>query len=179
MHSLPPMDMPAVPDSTRRVFTDRARRRAGGMDQGLLSELIGYNLRRAQVSLFQGLQTVLAQFDVTPGQFGVLYLIHRNPGASQSDLGAALGIDRSSMVAVIDRLEKRGLVVRAPSPEDRRSYALQLSANGEEVVRRMVPLVEQHDRAIARLLSDAEQAELLGLLRRIGDAGASGDAVGP
>src|SRR6056297_282347 len=140
----PSTETRAVSETSRRVFTERARRRAGGMDQGLLSELVGYNLRRAQIGVFQGLQAALGAFDVTPGQFGVLYLIYRNPGASQSDLGAALGIDRSSMVAVIDRLEKRGLVVRAPSREDRRSYALKLSDAGRDAVSRMIPLVQEH-----------------------------------
>ena len=108
----------------------RARGRGSRPDPGLLPELIGYNLRRAQVAVFQDFQASMAEFDITPGQFGVLILIRQNAGLSQSELGGALGIDRSTMVAVIDRLENRGLVIRAPSPTDRRSYGLRLSAAG-------------------------------------------------
>lgn len=116
----------------------------------------------------------MAPFDITPGQLGVLLLIGENPGLSQSDLGAALGIDRSTMVAVIDRLEGRGLVIRAPSPTDRRSYALQLSAEGSALLERLIPQIEAHERMIAGDLSAEERAALIGLLRRLGGDHATG-----
>jgi len=144
------------------------RDRAADIDLGVLPTLIGYNLRRAQLKVFQNFQSTMAPFDVTPGQFGVLALIGENAGLSQSDLGAALGIDRSTMVAVIDRLESRGLVVRAPSPDDRRSYALQLSDNGKKTLADIMPRLREHESAIASALSKSEQAMLISLLRRIG-----------
>jgi DNA-binding MarR family transcriptional regulator len=145
----------------------RSRPSEERVDQGMLPQLIGYNLRRAQANALQSLQSLMAPYDITPGQFGALYLVFQNPGLSQSDLGAALGIDRSSMVAVIDRLEARGLVVRAPSPMDRRSYALRLSEAGTELVDDLAPQVREHDRVIAHQLSGAEQAALVDLLQRL------------
>lgn len=134
---------------------------------GLLPGLLGYSLRRAQVAVFQDFQAALADYGLTPGQFGVLVLIRENPGLSQSELGAALRIDRSTMVAVIDKLEARSLVERAPSPRDRRSYALHLTATGDRVLAAMIPRVEAHERAIARDLSPAERATLQDLLGRL------------
>lgn len=144
------------------------RGRDAEISYGVLPTLIGYNLRRAQLKVFQNFQSRMAPFDVTPGQFGVLTLISENAGLSQSDLGAALGIDRSTMVAVIDRLESRGLVVRAPSPNDRRSYALQLSDHGKQTLADIMPELHRHESAIAAALSKSEQATLISLLRRIG-----------
>lgn len=57
-----------------------------------------------------------------------------NRGLSQSELVAALGIDRSTLVAVIHGLEKRALVKRHPSPTDRRSYALALTDAGTDLL---------------------------------------------
>ena len=58
----------------------------------------------------------------------------------------------STMVAVIDRLEGRDLVVRAPSPNDRRSYALRLSAHGKKVVADIMPRLREHETTIAGTL---------------------------
>jgi len=144
------------------------RGRSAEIDYGVLPSLIGYNLRRAQLKVFQNFQSAMAPFDLTPGQFGVLTLINENEGLSQSDLGTALGIDRSTMVAVIDRLEGRDLVVRAPSPSDRRSYALRLSAHGKTVMADIMPRLREHEATIASALSDSEQSTLISLLRRVG-----------
>ena len=149
-------------------------RRARGRDQkpaqldfGLLPDLVGYNLRKAQIAFFQSFQDAVAPHDITPGQFGVLILIRDNTGLSQSELGMAVGIDRSTMVAVIDRLENRGWVVRAPSPTDRRSDALELSAEGERLVSDLIPKVQAHERSMLGDLAAGEQQALLDLLRRI------------
>ena len=72
--------------------------------------------------------------------------------------------------AVIDRLEGRGLVVRDPSPKDRRSYALRLSDKGENLLSDLIPMVEKYDRQAAHRLTDDEVVTLVDLLRRmVGD----------
>jgi len=134
---------------------------------GLLSTLLGYHLRRAQVAAFQNFAEVVGASELTPGQFGVLVVIDANPGLSQTRLGGALGIDRSTVVAVIDRLEARGLVVRRPSPHDRRSHALHLSETGAATLRRVTERVRAHEKIIAGDLSDPELATLLSLLDRV------------
>ncbi|WP_245636739.1 MarR family winged helix-turn-helix transcriptional regulator [Azospirillum thiophilum] len=131
---------------------------------------MGYNLRKAQVAVFQSFQTAVAPHDITPGQFGVLIMIRENEGLSQSDLGTAVGIDRSTMVAVIDRLESRGLVVRAPSPNDRRSYALRLSPEGQSLMDDLIPRVQAHDQGMVKDLSPEEQVQFIDFLRRVSRA---------
>ena len=164
-----------VNDTERNNLADRRSRsrngKSGKMDLGPLPDLIGYNLRRAQIAVFQSFQAAVAPHDVTPGQFGVLIMIMENEGLSQSDLGTAVGIDRSTMVAVIDRLESRGLVVRAPSPNDRRSYALRLSDKGTELMQELIPRIQAHDRGMVKDLSAAETTQLIDFLRRIARAG--------
>lgn len=143
------------------------RRGRDSIENGMLDTLVGYHLRRAQVAVFADFARAMAGLDVTPGQFGVLVLIAANKGLSQSALGLALGLDRSTVVGVIDQLERRGLVVRAPAPGDRRSYALKLSAKGEILRREVARRVRMHERRIARGLSETERTALIDLLRRI------------
>jgi DNA-binding MarR family transcriptional regulator len=135
---------------------------------GILTGLIGYQVRRAQVAVFQHFNEVFKALDLTPGQLGALVLIHANPGLSQSALGAALGVDRSTVVPLIDRLEARGVVIRAPSPRDRRSHALQLSPAGTALLAEAEACVRAHEATIAHRLSDGERRTLLELLAKIG-----------
>ncbi|MCZ6740922.1 MAG: MarR family transcriptional regulator [Alphaproteobacteria bacterium] len=142
------------------------------INHGVLTELVGYGLRRAQAAVFSHFLGSVGKLGVSPGQFGVLVLIKENRGLSQSALAKALGIERSTMVAVIDRLESQGLVQRVTSETDRRSYALALTPEGAELLARVTPLVRQHERQIAARLSAREKVMLMEMLERV--AGAAG-----
>jgi DNA-binding MarR family transcriptional regulator len=153
--------------------TSRPRvRRAGakgGLDYGILTGLLGYRLRRAQAVVFAHFLETVGQAGISPGQFGVLVLIQENEGLSQSALAKGVGIERSTMVAVIDGLQERGWVQRVASKRDRRSYALSLTAAGRAFMARITPEVEAHEREIAAGLSAEEKEQLIGLLARIAD----------
>jgi DNA-binding MarR family transcriptional regulator len=142
-------------------------RGASSIERGMLTSLLGYHLRRAQIVVFQNFKETMGAVAITPRQFGVLTVIDKNPGLSQTQLGNVLGIDRSTVVAVIDKLESRGLVARMTAPGDRRSHALRLSEAGMRLLRRLEELVRVHERHIARHLSAADQARLIELLDRI------------
>ncbi len=137
------------------------------VDYDILPELVGYHLRRAQSVVFDDFLRTMAAQQIAPGQFGVLVLIAANPGLSQSALARAVGVERSTMVAVIDRLQARGLVERRRSAADRRSYALGLSAAGRRLLARLKPMVRRHERRVTQRLDAAEKATLIGLLRRL------------
>ena len=137
-------------------------------DYGLLPNLLGYHLRRAQSAVFQDFAASMNGTDITPGQFGVLALIQANSGLSQTRLAQILGIDRSTLVAVLDKLERQGLVERAARPNDRRSHALKLSRQGQTRFEALARLVKKHEARIARQLSSRERQMLIELLQRIG-----------
>lgn len=135
-----------------------------GLSRGLLNELIGYHLRRAQVAIFKHFsQTVGAAEAITPGLLGMLEMISANPGLSQSRLAEAMEVDRSTIVTTIDQLEKRGLVVRGRSPTDRRSYCLELTDKGRAAIRRIEVLALQHEEDFAAHLTERERQELIRL----------------
>jgi DNA-binding MarR family transcriptional regulator len=133
----------------------------------LLPGLIGYQLRLAQLAVFGDFAAQLKDHDVSPGRFGVLVLIAANPGMTQSLLAAATQLDRSTMVAVIDQLESRGLVERRASPTDRRSNALVLTAAGEKLLKQLKRRVKLHEARIAEAMTPEESATLVKLLGRI------------
>jgi len=144
-----------------------SRLNAGETGEGLLPELLGYHLRRAQLAVFADFARSMTGIDLTPGQFGVLVRIAANPGLTQSALGRAVGIERSTVVSVIDRLEKRGLVIRGEAIGDRRANALALSAEGQKLLRDATRRVRMHERRIARGLTPAEAKSLIALLQKV------------
>src|SRR5256885_12550863 len=93
--------------SARRAEATGDTGRAGEREPvkiGRLEPLLGYALRSAQIRVFQDFANEMKELGLTPGQLGTLFLIEANRGLSQSELGAALGIHRSSVVPLIDRL---------------------------------------------------------------------------
>src|ERR671910_84075 len=109
---------------------------------------------------------MLASVGLTPALFALLNVIGAREGAIQQELGAMLGIDPSTMVALVDRLEQAGLAKRRPAPRDRRAREVVITAKGRrqlEAARRKVADVE--DEVLGGLGGD-ERDQLMTLLRR-------------
>lgn len=134
---------------------------------GILENIIGYQLRRAQTALFQNFAKKEYLNSITPGQFGLLVKIKNNPGISQTALAKADGIERSTLGEIIDRFEERGLVERRKHAVDRRAYALHLTAKGVAFLDEVVPLVFENDADMTNNFSEDEKKELLRLLKML------------
>ncbi len=137
------------------------------LSRGILPELLGYRLRRAQTAVFKHFAQAVGVEDVTPGLFGMMQVIAANPGLSQSRLAEVMDVDRSTIVAVIHRLAALRLVARLPVPGDARSYALAVTRKGASALRRMEDLVRRHEDEIAAVFSPAERRTLMALLARL------------
>lgn len=139
-------------------------RRAAPLRPGVLPGLLGYRLRLAQQAVFRDFASGVAE--ISPGRAGMLLLIEANPGVTQSRLALAVGLDRSTMVGVIDALEARRLVERRRG-DDRRTNGLWLTGGGRAFVARLKRRIEIHERRVAAHLSAAERAQLLALLEKL------------
>ncbi|HXW65152.1 MAG TPA: MarR family transcriptional regulator [Burkholderiaceae bacterium] len=137
------------------------------IDLNLLPELVGYQLRLAQIAIFRDFSSTLGELDMTPGLFGVLVIIDANSGLTQNALAKATHLDRSTVVTVIDKLEQRGLVERRAAVPDRRAYALVLTAAGSKLLKRLKALVSEHEKRLCKNFSIAERDQLVRLLQRI------------
>ncbi|HEV2673458.1 MAG TPA: MarR family transcriptional regulator [Aliidongia sp.] len=137
------------------------------IDLDILPELLGYQLRRAQVRVFNSFLKRLDELDVSPGEFGLLVLVGANPGLNQNALAKAIGSNRSLLVPMLDKLEARGLVAREKSAADRRSHAVVPSRAGQLLITRLKGVVRDHERQVTTSLSDEERQTLLRLLCRL------------
>ena len=143
--------------------------RPAPVDIGALTCLIGYMLRRAQIAVFQDVFRAFAEVGIRPAQFSVLTVLAHNPGRTQSQVSAALGIKRTNFVALIDSLERRGLAERRPAPSDRRSHALHLTNAGKATVRRLNRMVDKLEAGMISRVGRGRRALLLELLTRLAE----------
>jgi DNA-binding MarR family transcriptional regulator len=130
---------------------------------------VGYAVRRAQIAIFGDFLESLREVDLRPAQFGVLVVIDDHPGMRQSDVCAGLGIQKANFVPLISELEARGLVVREPGANDRRAYALHLTAQGAALLRRARELHARHEARLTERIGRRGRAQLLLLLNRLAD----------
>jgi DNA-binding MarR family transcriptional regulator len=95
-------------------------------------------------------------------------LIRTQGPRSQQYIGEALRIDRTTMVGVIDDLERRGLVQRVRDPDDRRRYAVSLTDKARELVEgELVGIDAEVNAELTTLLSEAEHKRLNALLVKL------------
>ncbi|MFZ1106133.1 MAG: MarR family transcriptional regulator [Hyphomicrobiaceae bacterium] len=141
-----------------------------------LPTYVGYQVRRTQARLFSELESALKAFALTPGSFGVLTLIHANPGVTQGALAVAFGVDKSTMSPVIVRLEQRGLVRREVLASDRRRQALFLATAAEPTYRAARDRMRAVEADIAARLTKTEQRELGRLLAKLQSKGGPDEA---
>ncbi|CAA9410558.1 MAG: hypothetical protein AVDCRST_MAG35-1392, partial [uncultured Quadrisphaera sp.] len=101
-----------------------------------LTDRTAFLLRLALARAEAAGEQALAGLGLTGREYGVLALLESGPRRAQHHLGAVLGIDRTTTVALLGGLQARGLVDRAPDPADRRAHRVALTGAGEELRQR-------------------------------------------
>ena len=127
------------------------------LDQSSLQQLVGYNLRRAEVHMRQLVIKAVSEWDVRPPEYSALALIAGNELVTQADLGQALNIKRPNMVTLIEKLERRGLVKRQVHELDRRNHILTLTEKGEALLADIDGMLHDMDRQWTACWSDKER----------------------
>lgn len=134
------------------------------IDLGVLSDHLGYFVRRFQISIFQDFIRRLSRIDISPAQFSVLVIIGANEGLSQAELGTTLGIERARLVRMLHLLDRRGLTERLPSSADGRRHALRLTRAGQVQLKQAKALAAQHEASLlSKLGSERYRLMLEGL----------------
>lgn len=109
----------------------------------------------------------LALLDVSVKQHAVLTVLAADGPMPQQELGHRLGIDRTTIVDVVDGLDQKGLIERRRNPADRRAYLLTLTPSGERARDRGADLVGVAERKLLGALDEQERRILIGLLARV------------
>ncbi len=137
------------------------------IDYSILPELLGYQLRLSQIAVFRDFADSAGDSRISPSLFGVLVILDANPGLKQTELAEAVRLDRSTVVSVIDKLERQQLVQRKRVEGDRRTNALALTAEGQALLKQLLPRIREHDQRISQELSGDERETLIRLLAKV------------
>jgi DNA-binding MarR family transcriptional regulator len=128
----------------------------------------GYLLRRLHQIHYALFFEECAGYDITPVQYGLLTTLSLNPNLDQNSLARELGIDRTNVADVLNRLAGRGLVERRRSPNDARMVLARLSRGGERLTRKMYrPMQRAQRRLLSPLLPQERNALMITLIRLI------------
>lgn len=131
---------------------------------------LGFLVAKAKQLLSDELDVALRDSGLQIRHFAVLSLIRRRAGLRQTDLCEVLGVDRTTMVKVVDDLEGAGLLRREPHAADRRAHALQMTEAGEQWHSRTLVPVMDHEQQFLAPLSPGERALLQEMLTRLVDS---------
>lgn len=149
-------------------------------DTRYLETLVGYNARRAALSVIAIFLRRMAPYDLRPVDFSVLTVIAHNPGVTSRQICAALDILPPNLVGMVKALLKRKLITRKPHPNDGRALGLHLTAAGVRLHREAQATATELEAEATAALTPAEVQTLIDLLRKVyrpGEAGAgNGDA---
>jgi DNA-binding MarR family transcriptional regulator len=96
-------------------------------------DVLGYLIKHAHLELEKKTDAALAGLGVTSRDLGALRVIAGGEARSQQEVAGVLGVDRTSMVSLLDTLESRGIVARRPSEHDRRRNVVELTGTGRQL----------------------------------------------
>jgi DNA-binding MarR family transcriptional regulator len=166
----PPYGVPACRDawdSVDRVLADWARERP---DLDFTPVGVVTRLARVRGHLDAGVASVFAQFGLTAADFLVIVTLRRT-GAPyrmpQARLMDALGLTSGTVSVRLDRLERRGIVTRAPDPASARGSLIQLTGAGLALFDQVAPVHLANEARLLGALSADERLALAGLLRHL------------
>lgn len=130
-----------------------------------LAEDISFLLARANALSVSAANAALAPFGLRARSFSVLACVADGGTPTQRELADFLRLDPSQVVAIVDDLERRGLVERAPDPADRRANIVLCTSDGAALTKRAAQAAGDAERATHSTLTEGERPQLLSLLR--------------
>jgi MarR family 2-MHQ and catechol resistance regulon transcriptional repressor len=125
-------------------------------------------LARAYSAVARRIDADIARHGLTTTEFGILEVLRHKGPLLLGEIQRKVLVTSGGITYLVDRLEAKGLVIREPSPDDRRARFAVLTAAGTELIDRIFP---DHARCVARAMSglDAgEQSDAAALLRKLG-----------
>jgi MarR family transcriptional regulator, temperature-dependent positive regulator of motility len=123
-----------------------------------------YLLYKAGTLARQRWSDMLAQLNVSRGQYGALMALHEAGRLGQHRLAELIGVDPRNAVPIVDSLAEQGLVSREVDPSDRRRRVLELTARGQTVAGNLASVAADIETDLLRPLDPGQQASLRRML---------------
>ena len=142
---------------------------AGDEDIGEIRNIVGFHIRLAHGAVYRHFTETFAHLDLTQKQVSVLWLVDDHPDIAQAGLAQRMRMDRATTMAIVNRLESKGYLVRRKSRSDGRKQALNLTEAGRRTLAAAKRAINQHELWLKSRFTEKEVAKLIELLTRIHD----------
>jgi DNA-binding MarR family transcriptional regulator len=139
----------------------------GDDDIGEIRNIVGFHIRLAHGAVYRHFMESFAHLDLTQKQVSVLWLVDDHPDIAQTDLAKRMRMDRATTMAIVNRLESRGYLVRGKSASDGRKQTLNLTESGRKALVTAKAAIWQHERWLKSRFTEREIVKLIELLTRI------------
>lgn len=125
-----------------------------------LSGRLGYLLKHAQLRMAELSTKALASYGINGRELAVLAVLAGHEPSSQLQVAQRLSVDRTTMVALLDTLEDKGLVSRHPHADDRRRNVVELTEKGQDILASATVASDAAERAFLSPLDARAAAQL-------------------
>lgn len=139
----------------------------GADDIGLLQDIVGFHIRLAYGAVYRHFTETFSDLELTQKQVSVLWLIDDHEDIAQTDLASRMRMDRATTMAVVNRLQSRGFVVRGKSASDGRKQTLHLTPAGEKALVVAKDAIARHEEWLKSRFTAKETKQLIEMLTRI------------
>ena len=139
----------------------------GAEDIGEIRDIVGFHLRLAHGAVYRHFTESFAELNLTQKQVSVLWLVDDHPGIAQTGLAQRMRMDRATTMAIVNRLEARGLLERGKSETDGRKQTLNLTGDGQAMLATAKAAIVAHEEWLKARYTQREVAQLIELLTRL------------
>jgi DNA-binding MarR family transcriptional regulator len=140
---------------------------AGDEDIGEIRKIVGFHIRLAYGAVYRHFTETFAHLDLTQKQVSVLWLVDDHPDIAQTNLAERMRMDRATTMAIVNRLESRGYLVRGKSRTDGRKQTLNLTDSGRKALVTAKSAIRQHEQWLKSRFTEREVVKLIEMLTRI------------
>jgi DNA-binding MarR family transcriptional regulator len=139
----------------------------GDEDIGEVRNIVGFHIRLAHGAVYRHFTETFQHIDLTQKQVSVLWLVDVRADIAQTDLAKRMQMDRATTMAVVNRLQARGYLVRGKSQSDGRKQTLNLTEGGKAALVQAKAAILEHETWLKSRFTEKEVDQLIEMLARI------------
>jgi DNA-binding MarR family transcriptional regulator len=139
----------------------------GDADVGSIGNIVGFHIRLAHGAVYRHFTETFQHVDLTQKQVSVLWLVEDNAEIAQTDLAKRMRMDRATTMAIVNRLQARGYLVRGKSKTDGRKQTLSLTEAGKAALVEAKAAILEHETWLKSRFTEQEVVQLVEMLTRI------------
>jgi len=131
------------------------------------NDCINFILSNTQNAVYNYFKRRLQDYDTTPSQYELLRCLWKHDGLTPSQLAQAMHLDTSSITGILGRLEKKNLISRVYSQEDRRSVSIYLREEGKQLWSQIDHVIDEANAKIISGFNEKDYSQFLSYLTMI------------